>query len=280
MRPEPKVADHSYEEIRDVAVALLSGREKSFYTEELSNYDHLASAISEVLVKRADSTANIREIFQGNRPRLSYNDESLCSEVFWNLFREGIITLGWNSSNREYPYFRVSHFGKKLLVDSQVYFFHDVSTYEKLLNTEVPAIDPTTLVYAKEAMQAFRSGCILSASVMLGVATEHTFDLLIDKIEANPAHTMTYAKVYKERQALTRTVEFWKLLQPNLKSLPADTREGLALMFPGIQEVIRNFRNDSGHPTGKIISREQCYVLLNLFVPYAKKMYQLIDHFK
>jgi hypothetical protein len=39
--------------------------------------------------------------------------------------------------------------------------------------------------------------------------------------------------------------------------------------------VIRNFRNQAGHPTGTIISREQAYILLQLFIPYAKKLYQL-----
>ena len=32
-------------------------------------------------------------------------------------------------------------------------------------------------------------------------------------------------------------------------------------------------------PTGKIIDREQSYVLLQLFIPYCKKMYQLMDHY-
>jgi hypothetical protein len=43
--------------------------------------------------------------------------------------------------------------------------------------------------------------------------------------------------------------------------------------FGAILAVIRNFRNESGHPSGKIIEREQAYVLLS----YCKKVYQLRD---
>jgi hypothetical protein len=44
--------------------------------------------------------------------------------------------------------------------------------------------------------------------------------------------------------------------------------------------VIRTYRNESGHPTGKIIDREQTFVLLQLFIPYIKKLHQLREHFK
>ena len=72
---------------------------------------------------------------------------------------------------------------------------------------------------------------------------------------------------------------FKTVLDGNLAALTAPIREDLDTHFTGILSVIRNFRNQSGHPSGQIISREQCYVLLQLFVPYAKKMYQLRDLF-
>ena len=54
-------------------------------------------------------------------------------------------------------------------------------------------------------------------------------------------------------------------------------KEDLDTNFSGILSIIRNFRNQSGHPSGKIIDREQAYILLQLFPPYCKKMYQLMD---
>ena len=103
-------------------------------------------------------------------------------EVFWELFRQGIITLGMNNANREFPFCRLSRLGKRLVDNQDTYYFHDVSTYSELLQKQIPSIHPVTLLYLKEALQSFRSGCILSSSVMLGVAAEHTFELLLDAV--------------------------------------------------------------------------------------------------
>jgi hypothetical protein len=74
--------------------------------------------------------------------------------------------------------------------------------------------------------------------------------------------------------------KFKNILDQNLKALPAEIKEDLDTHFSGILSVIRNFRNQSGHPTGKIIDREQTFVLLQLFVPYCKKLYQMNDYFQ
>jgi len=68
-------------------------------------------------------------------------------------------------------------------------------------------------------------------------------------------------------------------MEKELSSLPWDCREDLDTNLSGILSVIRNFRNQSGHPTGQIVGREQAYVLLQLFVTYCKKIYQLMEHY-
>ena len=129
-------------------------------------------------------------------------------------------------------------------------------------------------------MQAFRSGCILSATVMLGVATEHTFLLLLDVIENSAKHQKTYAGVLQERTILQKFNKFRNILEQQAKTLPSEVREDLDTHFAGILSVVRTFRNQAGHPTGKVMDREQTYVLLHLFIPYCKKLYQLMAHFK
>lgn len=265
--------NHSYEEIRSVAIDLLAGREKADY--DLSQYEHLKISIASALQRREHGDIHSRATRDAT---LSPADREIYLEVFWGLFREGIITLGFNDSNREFPFFRVSEFGRRILEGGQVYFFHDVSTYERAIRSEVPAIDTVTLVYLKEAMQAFKAGCILSSTVMLGVATEHTFLLLIEEINQNPAHASTYANVELQRTILQKINKFKNILEQQ-RNLPAEIKEDLDTNFAGILSIIRNFRNQSGHPSGKIIDREQAYILLQLFIPYCKKMYQLIAYF-
>jgi len=267
--------EHSYEEIRSVALDILAKREKVGW--EPSQYQHLSMGIAEVFVRRSGQS----EPFQlGREYRLSSEDREIYREVFWDLFRQGIITLGTNDSNPEFPNIKVSLFGNRILQNQNAYFFHDVTTYTSLIKSNVPAIDAITLVYLQEAMQAFKSECILSATVMLGVSTEHSFLLLLESIENNPKHEPTYRSVFKERTILQKVNKFKNILDQNLKTYPPDFKEDLDTHFAGILSIIRNFRNQSGHPSGKIIDREQAYILLQLFIPYCKKIYQLMDYFK
>lgn len=263
---------HSYEEIRRVAIDLLSERESPSYS--LTQYEHFRISVGEVFAKREGKTID------PYNSQLDSEDNEIFLEVFWDLFRQGIITLGMNNSNREFPFFRVTSLGKKILQNQSGYFFHDVSSYENIIKLEIPSINETTLLYLKESMQAFRSGCLLSATVMLGVATEHTFDLLLESTRSSSLWKTKFSKVINERGILRRINKFKEILDQNIGDIPKGIREDLDTHFIGIISVIRTFRNESGHPTGKIVSREQSFVLLQLFVPYCKKLYALIEFFK
>lgn len=263
--------DHSFEEMRSAALDLIAGREQASY--DLSQYDHLLIGVAEVFARRE---GNVQTPVRSSS--LSRSDRELFLEVFWTLFREGIITIGFDDANRKFPFFRVTQFGRKLIADKDSYFFHDVSGYESRVRSEIPGIDDVTLIYLKEAMQSFRTGCLLASSVMLGVATEHTFLLLIERIEASGAVAKKFESVGKERAILSKVNKFKKILDQEIATLPWDIKEDLDTHFAGILSIIRTFRNQSGHPTGKIPDREQVYVLLQLFIPYCKKMYQLMTH--
>jgi hypothetical protein len=262
---------HSYEELRSVAVDILAGRESVEH--DPSQYEHLKIGIAEVLARRAGQPRDAR-------PRnLDRADSDLYLEVFWDLFRQGVITLGSNDANRDFPHCRVSELGKRILANPRSYFFHDVTSYTNVIKKEIPSIDPITLLYLQEAMQAFKAECLLSSTVMLGVAAEHTFLLLMDTIEANPKHEPTFKKALSERTLLQKANRFKTVLDSQITSLPPGLREDLDTHFAGILSVIRTFRNQSGHPTGQVMDREQVYVLLHLYVSYCKKLQQLREHF-
>jgi len=95
--------DHSYEELGSVALDILAGREKG--TWEASQYEHLKKSISDALETRSRGQQTVNS-------SLSAHDSELFLELFWDLFRQGIITLGLNDYNREFPWFRVTPFGK------------------------------------------------------------------------------------------------------------------------------------------------------------------------
>ncbi len=263
---------HSYEEIRRVVIDLLSGRESPSY--DLSQYEHLRLSVGDVFTRREGKTPD------SYNSQLDNKDNEIFMEVFWDLFRQGIITLGVNNSNKEFPWFRVTGLGNKIIQNQSGYFFHDVSSYEEIIKSEIPTINEITLLYLKESMQAFQSGCLLSATVMLGVASEHTFTLLLESTQKNAPWKTIFSKTTEEKGALRKINKFKKILEGHIGTLPRELKEDLDTQFSGIISIIRNFRNESGHPTGKIVSREQVFVLLQLFIPYCKKLYALIEFFK
>jgi len=267
--------DHSYEEIRNVVIDILAGREKVNYSP--NQYAHLISGVAEVFQRREQTI--LAPSFLHHDPHLSGNDTELAREVFWDLFRQAVITLGCDNANQNYPFFSLSHFGKKILTNQNVYFFHDLESYTRLIQSNVPGINAITLLYLQEAMQSFKTGCMLAATVMLGVASEHSFLLLVEAAEQSPKYGSHFGSVSKERTILQKFRKFRAAFEKNvLPAIPhGDIRENLEIEFDGILSVIRTFRNESGHPSGKIMEREQTYVLLQMFVPYCKKLYQLID---
>jgi hypothetical protein len=266
--------DHSYEEIRQAAIEVIG--------EGGSQYNTLKENVARLFERREGGAPKTSRVpfSSSSGSTLSGKDANLLLEVFWNLFREGIITLGINDQNAEFPWFRVSEFGKKVLKNQEPYFFQDVSTYEALIKARVPNIDPLTLIYLKEGVQAFKSGCVLSSSVMIGVATEHSFPKLLETIENNLTHSAKFKKAFDERAILRKLNAFKKILDQHQSLLPSRVKEDLDTQFMSIMAMIRNFRNESGHPSGKIIDREQCYILLQLFIPCCEKIYQIIDVFK
>lgn len=114
---------------------------------------------------------------------------------------------------------------------------------------------------------------------MLGVAAEHSFLLLMEKIDQNVNHSVLFANVSQQRTILQKVNKFKNILDQETRDLPPLVKEDVDTHFAGILSIIRTFRNQAGHPTGKIVDREQAFVLMQLFIPYCKKMYQLMEHY-
>ncbi len=76
---------HTYEEIREVVVDLL-------LQGAANQWRGLVNAVSEVFAKRQ----NVGRQAQVFSPPLHARDAELVRDVFWDLFRQGFITLGMN----------------------------------------------------------------------------------------------------------------------------------------------------------------------------------------
>ena len=71
--------------------------------------------------------------------------------------------------------------------------------------------------------------------------------------------------------------EFQKMLDSELKArLPSNLKDDLDITLSGIFSMIRTLRNNSGHPTGREVNREQAYANLVVFPTYLKRIYALL----
>jgi hypothetical protein len=268
---------HSYEEIRAAAFQVLSERTRA--THSLDEYPHLKIEVGKVLDAYDKVPAKLPRSYPAD-DALSREDAESLREVFWDLFRQGILTLGKDEGNNTFPFFRITSFGAKAVQDGDIYFISDTTAFEQQVRGEIPDIDAISLLYLKESFQAFRSGCLLSSAVMLGVTAEHLFELLLDQLTSDPKHSPRFSSVFKERSILSKIDKFKIVIAADKTSFPKDVKETFDTQFLGIQSIIRTYRNESGHPTGRVIDRDQAFINLRLFIPFGKMVHQLMKHYK
>jgi hypothetical protein len=187
-------------------VDILLRRVKVHY--EPTQYVDLVSGVGEVFAARRNQPLQ-RSVLAG-QPLLPGDAEITC-DVFWDLFRQGFITLGLNDSNSSRPFFQLSYFGEKTLGTQSPYRFHDTGSFLALVRKEIPDISSEAIVYLDEAVAAFYAGCLLACCVMLGVAAEAEFLRLAEVAANSSAHGMKFVTVATtilsgERSMLFRTV--------------------------------------------------------------------------
>ena len=258
---------HSYEEIRDVVVDILLGKERTGY--EATQFVHLAIGVREVFGRRAG--------LQGDLTRLPRNadDDELVRDVFWDLFRQGIITLGSDNANTQWPFFRLSYFGKKTLSSQSPWRFHDSTSYLAIVQKEIPDLSDEALAYLDEAVQTFYAQCLLASCVMLGVAAEAEFLRLLEVAVKRPKIGQDFERAKKERTISGKINVFMPALKTYVRELDRHAVEDLETNFQPIQSVLRIARNEAGHPSSANPQRENVYVNLQLFVPFARQMMRL-----
>jgi hypothetical protein len=211
-------------------------------------------------VERADYNGRtLREAFEGvidfvvpSLPGPAWESDFLDAvyDLLWQLVAEGVIRPG--SMSLTFPDMSVTEYGKRVINNENAHP-HDV---ERFLNQmkNGQQIDPTVEAYLVESLHSFRQTRLVASAVLLGVAAERTF-LIIAKslLEAlKDANEQAKFKKLLDRQPM-KPKQDWvhaKLLEldGNRRTLPDDFPESTPLMVTGIYDLIRQQRNDLGHP--------------------------------
>jgi hypothetical protein len=144
-------------------------------------------------------------------------------------------------------------------------------------------IDELQKNYLFEACAAGNASNMLSASVMLGCSAEILLKNLCEayfKYLQNNASVGEQSsfeqKVIKAKVAYTRLDEFLKRAEANPTVFERLGFENVRLNF-NFLDIIRQTRNDSGHPTGNIIQETQFKMMLSNYQAFLDKSITAIE---
>lgn len=163
------------------------------------------------------------------------------------LVRTGVVAWGYNFDNAEPPFLSLTPRGQSLLAG----LGHSPANRAGYLGLVSQSVADTTVAwsYISEAVDCFNSGCFKATAVLTGGATEALIldlrDSLVQKLTflGTPVHAQLNdwrAKTARDRL----TNEF----DNRIGQMPRALRDMYSSTWGPGTEIIRQARNDSGHP--------------------------------
>lgn len=262
-----------YDELRSLVLTALRAEPK---TQLVS----LARAVAAAAVTTGIVQSPHSGVVEGASFELQEDDTDRLIEIIWDLVIERVLTIGTTGVNSGWPHFRVTTYGRAVLA-SAAPVPHDPSGYLGQLRGAAPRVDSVLVTYVEESLRTYRVGAMLSSAVMLGCASEKAMGLLSEAVlraVTDPATRRSLEKKLEDRSIKRRSEALSDHFNSIRATLPRDLYEAIDVMVFGIFDMIRRTRNDSGHPTGKPVSRDQMYAMLQVFITYCKTLHALIDH--
>jgi hypothetical protein len=214
------------------------------------------------------------------RAYLERGESSLIHEVIWSFIIQGILVPGLDDSNQGWPFLRLTAYGQRCIAEHQI-LPHDPEGYLRDFQRSVPSADPVIQEYLTEALQCFLRDLNRACAVMLGAASEKAMLLLIESYANSIADPNRKAQVKAQIERAASVFRKYEVFDKGFATvkghLPKQLAENADSLLRGVFDLIRNSRNDAGHPaSGTLISRDGNYSHLRLFIPYCKRIYELI----
>jgi hypothetical protein len=208
----------------------------------------------------------------GGQQMLDRVDFRRLRELIWELIGEGVLVVGMDDSNESWPFLSLTEYGERYVVDQRA-SPHDRTEYLAKM-TAVAPLDETENRYVQQALTAYVRGLIDASAVMIGAASEHVLILTVSDIEAKDASVSGDAHRCLAGPALGMLRFVQGYFVARLPNLPRDLRESLDTTFVGIAALIRQARNDGGHPALPSVDRERCFVALQLYPDYRAWLFE------
>lgn len=231
---------------------------------------------------RSTEYFNDKVEFTGNTSIARRRFLVLVHEVLWELIIQRVITPGSDSANPELPFFRVTDYGEKVLAGGE-FIPHDPTSYLERYKEIVGNFDTVAFKYLKESLRNFNSGSYLSATMMLGIASERVF-LVLCNIMLESITSTKENKKFVDILNRTSMIAKFDFVRKKIEFLMSQKNNGFPKIqianLLGIFEFIRVQRNDIGHPQDdlQIPERDNVYVNLRIFPQYCKTVEEVKEY--
>lgn len=269
-----------YEEMRRIVLGYILSNQ------DFSQYGTILSAIAKRLVDQGfcKETNSFSVSYSQQYLDLADRDANLVNEIVWDLIIERVLAIGINKANANWPFLRLTEYGKSLAASGENVIIHDVDGMVGLLKANVPQCDSTIVTYFTECLETYRINSLLASSVMLGCAAEKLISVLFDgyltwlkRVASDKEYKNI--KAAESRHIARKFEELTSSIKSHKADIPAELLSDYDLTVNSIFTIIRKNRNDAGHPTGKRISREELQLMAYVFIEHCKQVYSLIDYF-
>jgi hypothetical protein len=210
---------------------------------------------------------------------LTEQEKNLVREVVWSLIVQGILIPGLNDNNQGWPFLSLTEYGQRCVQEDRI-LPHDPDGYLRDFHRDVPNADSIVVAYLTESLQCYVHGLNRAAAIMLGGASEQAVLLMIESYTdsiADPQAKQRFDTSIQKTQSIFRKFELFEPQFTNVKQRMArELTDNVDSLLRGVFDLIRNTRNDAGHPAiGASVSRDAVYSHLRLFPPYYKRIREL-----
>jgi hypothetical protein len=215
-----------------------------------------------------------------------FRDEDCArlKHVIWDLILERVLVPSTNnprSVTDGWPFLSITDHGRKVIAEQKPVPY-DPDAYLLRLRETTGCLHVTVETYLAEALSTFRTGNTIASAVMLGAASEMVFVELCDSIATGFSDASEQAdfrnKTGYKKKMVDRIQAVLNWLSSKKDQLPDDWKSGERhTLVQKVADLIRNRRNDTGHPQDPPVkpSREEMYALLIVFQDYCEKLYSL-----
>jgi hypothetical protein len=262
--------EHDADELRDVVLdVILAGGGNG-----LTSFDRLLEKTALELGKR-DALTGRKQLSSAGVPWMKSAESEQVVAIAWDFARRGVVTFGRETSNPAWPNLRRSRFGEHA-IRRDCHRFPDSGEFLRTFRLETADISPDAAVYLREALAAFYMDCLLSACVTLSIAAEYEFLKLLRTAKNSATHAGYFSRIGDDLHITAKISQFKEAIRPILDLLPKPATNELDHNLDTVQSVIRLVRNETGKPSSALPpSRDQVYLYLLLFIPFARQATRL-----